>query len=569
MGVLQTLPDEVLLHILAQLTLDAFYCLVRTCRTFMRLGHDGYCRRMFERDCQPVLYFEDLERHYRHYRDVYAPGVSIYEHHQFSTSPFKPPGEFIPPWSPQGQITGQYRDSERFTIPMLATHDMTPHRISYNIHDYDNRHMAKIAALLLKDTLCSPCWEFRGKPAFHHRLQLLMRPLYCTGCQLYHARALFSQSAVENGNYRHRLCIGWTGRVRICAHKDMTWREYTKDRRLTPYRCKPCKTKFTTAVIVSTIHLLDLSREQQGLDEQLDLVRAVLERSGDMTCPHYPLNDPTIRTYLLYTIRQVLPSNNGQTQSFPFAKPLLDCWGKPWGCPTCKSAFSLLIGLTRAKDTSSSRTLLFLRLIVSRPLDQPNISKPCDSRWLTQLEPSEENRNDDAHGVTWCDDATCGTSKQRRKEALLFWLVETGIKAVPQPALSRASAAGREHWLWFAFWWFLRTDHMPPDGEDDHQPRQRWLRDLDKEGLYTKVMGGAYRNSTSGVGKADWRQAALQHALTLYNDGRMADPLLKIKVYGHWKKYETYLKGERRRPLAVARDWLRGELLLAQYLDQH
>lgn len=573
MVVLQTLPDEILLSILERLTLDAFYCLVRTCRTFMRLGHDGDCRRMFERDCQPVLYFEDLEGHYRHYRAVHTPGVSISEHSQLSISPFQPPGEFLPPWGPRGQITGQYRDLRRLTAPMLATHDMTPHRISYNIHGWANRHMAKIADLLLKDTLCAPCWDLRGTSTFHRRLQLLMRPLYCTGCQLYHARALFAQSAVEDGNYRHRLCVGWTGRVRVCAHKDVTWREYAKATRAAPYKykCKPCRTNFVAGTILTSIPLLYPSQEQQGLDEQLALIGSVLEQSKDMTCPHYPLDDPTIRTYLFHTIRQAFPLSDAQTQTqdSPVAKPLLDCWGKPWGCPICQSAFTLLFGRTPVEKASSSGPKPCLRLTVSRPLAKPDTAKPCESRWLAQLEPSQDAPSDDARGVTWCDDAACGTSKRRRKEALLFWLLETGVRAPPRPALAPVSPAGREHWLWFAFWWFLRRDRVPGGAEEEEHSRQPWLVDLDRQALYTRVTGAECKNSPGGSDKADWRQAAGQHALTLYNDEDLADAVLKVKAYGDLKKYEAYLRGERRRPLAVARDWLRGEVLLMRYRDPH
>ncbi|KAK8137123.1 hypothetical protein PG984_005063 [Apiospora sp. TS-2023a] len=480
MDTFQNLPDEILLNIINRLTLDGFYCLARTCRTFKRLSYDDGCRRQFEREFRPVLFFEDLDSHYQHIRDVCTPGVSLYENVQVSAGLFKPPHEFMPPWNPSGQIPGQFRNRQSLIPRTRATHDMTPHRTCYNIHDWENRPLAKIAGLLLKDSLCASCWDLRHTPTFHRRLQVLMRPLYCTGCQLYHARALFSQAAVDSGNYRHRLCIGWTSRVRICAHKDMSWQEHTQATRRDGCHCKPCEARLSNDGIRTFITLFKAkyNRKQRGVDYQSTEVRKKLEKSGHiMVCPHYQLNDPTVRTYLLHTMQQAYPDLHARPQASPIVKPLLDCWGKPWGCPICKTTVSLLYGFTRLAGGSPSRKgrQPYLRLLVSRPLPNVHFTKPCDSRWLAQLEPSQESRLNDARGVTWCEDGSCGTSKRRRKEALLFWLLQTGVQAPAQiPPSSLAPPAGRESWLWFAFWWFWRGE-----GGGGHPHKRRRLQGVE------------------------------------------------------------------------------------------
>lgn len=275
--------------------------------------------------------------------------MNTHEAIQPHAGPFNPPDEFMPPWVPDGLITGQFRDRQRRIPLTLATHDMMPHRTCYNIHNWENRHMTRIAGLLLKDTLCSTCWDFRSIPTFYRRLQVLMRPLYCTGCRRYHARALFSQAAVDNSNYRHRLCIGWTGRVRICDHQAMTWQEYTQTPRKFDYSCKPCKMYLTSESVDTFITLLKAkyTRKHRGIEGQLTTIRKCLEKKSEhMACPHYQLNDPTIRTYLFHTIRQVCPNLDARTQRTSVVKPLLDCWGKPWGCP--KAVRFTLAGPDRA-----------------------------------------------------------------------------------------------------------------------------------------------------------------------------------------------------------------------------
>ncbi|KAK8045970.1 hypothetical protein PG996_014034 [Apiospora saccharicola] len=577
MGVLQNLPDEILLNIINRLTLDGFYCLARTCRTFKRLSYDDDCRRQLERDFRPVLFFEDLEAHYSHLRAVYTPGVSRFEDVQVSAGPFNPPDEFMPPWNPSGPIAGQFRNRQRLVPPTPATHDMTPHRTCYNIHDWENRPVAKIAGMLLKDSLCSVCWDFRHTPAFHRRLQTLMRPLYCTGCQRYHARALFSQAAVDSGNYRHRLCLGWTSRVRICDHKNTSWQEHTQATRRDGCHCKPCKTSLSSDGISTIITLYEAkyTRKQRGIDGQSTKVRKKLEMSEHiLVCPHYRLNDATVQTYLLHTIRQAYPDLDARTQASPVVKPLLDCWGKAWGCPICKTTVSLMYGFTPPSGGSPSRKRKApcLRLMISRPLPHAQMAIPCDPRWLAQLEPSKEPRLNDARGVCWCEDESCGTSKRRRKEALLFWLLQTGVQAPAQsPPSSVAPPAGRESWLWFAFWWFWRGEEecIPVNGyKDSHRPW--WLRDLDKRALYRRVLPGwpYEENPRDGNKRLHWIQAAAQHALALYNDREVASPVIKLRVEGDMHKYRTYLKEGRRNPVRVVEDcFWEGVLRRANNID--
>ncbi|KAK8062746.1 hypothetical protein PG997_014843 [Apiospora hydei] len=296
----------------------------------------------------------------------------------------------------------------------------------------------------------------------------------------------------------------------------------------------------------------DLPGYQDGRNkQQLAPLQEWVSQSKELACPHYRINDPSLRTNLLHTIRQSYPVATILGQVTRVERTLVDNWGKPWGCPICKAAFSIVY--VKSKNTALGGGLLSIRLESSRSLLK-SIAKPCDSRWLAQLEPSTETRSEDARGVTWCDDASCGTSRQRRKEALLIWLLDHGVKAqVPGIDSPPVAAGARGQWLWFAFWWFWTQAQVPGDSENS---LRWWLTNYpDRELVSGSFFGKQHLCREIGTDDRHWNRAAARHAATLHADADVVRELLRVSILGDLNKYRTYLEGKPRSHLAVLRDW--------------
>ncbi|KAK8118085.1 uncharacterized protein PG998_006366 [Apiospora kogelbergensis] len=449
---------------------------------------------------------------------------------------FNPPPEYSPPWPANGQLESLFHIGCFASV--LRAGDMALHSLGYNIHDDKNLALSNIAGLLLKDSLCSPCWNLRGTPEFVRRLQSLMRPRYCTGCSVYHASVLFDSG-------RSNLCRGWTGRVRICAHRGMTWKQHQRKPRSHEYHCNECRTTFRTARehIRQVIPLTSLREwqtgQEEGLtdsDEQPTSLRAVLAKCDKAVCPHLQVNDPTLRTYLLHSIQTSQPTPEEWAQSAWIEAPLVDFWDKPWNCPVCKASF--LVRYNRPQDDESRNDPTSISLVVTRSILK-SLANPSDSRWLSQLEPpSAAARAPDAKGVTWCDDAGCGTSRQHRKEALLVRTLELGVAApVPGPARWPTYPGERSRWLWFALRWFW-THETPA-------MRRVWrMTDAREEDVSAALQGVRWGSPGVSLG-CNWQTAAVLHAAMLHDAPATAGdaPVVAAAVLGGLGAYEAYFRG--------------------------
>lgn len=73
-----------------------------------------------------------------------------------------------------------------------------------------------------KNPLCSGCRRARQQPDWQDRLLSAMAWLYCSRCKMEHRAWLFSADQ-RRRPCRKRICIGHEGRLRICAHKAVSW----------------------------------------------------------------------------------------------------------------------------------------------------------------------------------------------------------------------------------------------------------------------------------------------------------------------------------------------------------
>ncbi|CAK7201766.1 hypothetical protein SEUCBS139899_004480 [Sporothrix eucalyptigena] len=80
------------------------------------------------------------------------------------------------------------------------------------------------AALVRRDVtdLCQGCRDFDVSGRLAQRLHELGARLWCSGCRAFHQRGKFSAPQRLQWFFKRR-CIGWTGRIRVCPHLDLSW----------------------------------------------------------------------------------------------------------------------------------------------------------------------------------------------------------------------------------------------------------------------------------------------------------------------------------------------------------
>ncbi|KAK8079452.1 hypothetical protein PG997_007270 [Apiospora hydei] len=266
--------------------------------------------------------------------------------------------------------------------------------------------MFDVAGLLLQKTLWASCWRFRHTDKFRQQLQRLMRPVFCAGCERFHPRIHFSELREGFLLHRHGItCIGRYAVYRVCAHKQLDFDEYVEACEKSGFRCDKCDATVntTTRAVQTRLPLVQVRRDEAAMSS----IRTRLEQSElRQACPHIRLPDPAFLEYLFRAIRTNGPTDVEQCQSEPVERPLLNHGGLPWGCR------------------------IYLDLIVSRPI--LSMRSPVDFNWLAHRDNTGDSHTADARGITWCPDPTCGTSKGRRKEALLFRLLEAALDAPPR-----------------------------------------------------------------------------------------------------------------------------------------
>ncbi|KAK7981378.1 hypothetical protein PG988_003616 [Apiospora saccharicola] len=412
MAKLEDLSDGLLLNILHRLPIESFYCLARTCRRFRCLSHD----RTLSFQLQPLATpFEPEDCPGALILSPTLPGLCEAE-----VDLFHEPREYGPPWS--DDLTGL---DERLSW-------MQPNDLRNNIYTPDGDAMFDVAGLLLRDTLCSFCWGLRQTDKFRDQLQRLMRPVHCAGCQKLHTRIHFPELRQGGSSLsvsHRRDCIGRTARFRVCSHKRLAWDEYN-EACCSPssFDCDQCDTTFdaSTKTIRTYVTLVrgGDSGSNFGSNGALASIRTRLEQASveQQPCPHFGINDRVFVDYLFQTIRIKGLINVEQDGSGLVEKPLLDYGGEPWGCRICKASFHLRY---QRSPSDATEPCTNLDLVIARSIIQ--INSPSDSRWLAQRENTGDYYTSAAHGITWCAKRTCGTSKRRRKEALIIRMLKAAI----------------------------------------------------------------------------------------------------------------------------------------------
>ncbi|KAK8860063.1 hypothetical protein PGQ11_010797 [Apiospora arundinis] len=557
MALFQNLPDEILHDIVTRLPVESAFCLARTCHTFRRLSYET---------CYPMFFYGSA-------RCLYSTGRLLNDEVETSVDMFNPPDKCFPPWPQNGLLKGPYHGRQKGFSQPSGNDYFALHSMTYDIHEQKNQALSRIAGLLLKDTLCSSCWDLRGTPVFHQRLRSLMRPRYCTVCRMYHPKVHFSKSTSTWGlGARRWMCLGWTGKVRICAHKELDWKEYQQVPQSFQFNCTGCSTTFSAAQghirkVIPLGSLGDRHENPANLDSQLTPLRHLLEDCKESGCPHFQVNDPDLRTYIMHTIRTFYPKHMAETPSPWTEVRLRDCGGKPWNCPICKTTFSIRCVYPKGGDEPDGGPLDIL-LVSFRPITSKHLlAHPSDSRWLAQLEPSgAATRTADGRGITWCDDASCGTSKNRRKEALLIRMLEIGTQTYHmEPAHWPRSPGERSDWLWMAFRWFWTND----DGEDC-QMRDLWRLNNQYENYLLQSIG-----VLAGRQRWGWTEAAAWHAAILHDHhnpehaGSRPDRLVVDRLRGEMRKYKVYLKGERRSLREVLWEGVHKVMRIKQASEDH
>ncbi|KAI4602090.1 hypothetical protein KJ359_010956 [Pestalotiopsis sp. 9143b] len=85
----------------------------------------------------------------------------------------------------------------------------------------NDQETAMLRDILMRDSLCSPCREFRGDTQrFRRAIEMATRPMKCSLCRLKHPALLFSEKELPKDN---RVCIGQQGHVSVCEHNKTGW----------------------------------------------------------------------------------------------------------------------------------------------------------------------------------------------------------------------------------------------------------------------------------------------------------------------------------------------------------
>ncbi|KAK8059138.1 hypothetical protein PG996_009068 [Apiospora saccharicola] len=434
MASLQSLPDELLLEILALLPIDSSYCITKTCRVFRRLGYDW----RFSDDCfYPSFPLKSSDRW------LFAGSIARY---QVDMGMFNPPVEQFPPW----RLDWKPEDN----LPMYES-EQNSHMIPYDLRNDTHQHfeIQRYIGLLLKDTLCSPCYRFRHRMAFRQNMQSLMRPARCEGCEAYHPGIHFSDfPSADHDRPSQLTCIGRTRRFKMCAHIHLGWKEYQRASLSGKPDCKTCGVRLCSksSSFRASIEIWKHPKKTFGMDEErLALLRPHLTNLDGYVCPHVCLNRADFVDYVLHNIRRCCAEDGKWCATNAAEMPLLDHSGKAWACSVCQTVAFLRY---RTRLAYSMKRISTLCLIVSRPVAKFDL--PSDSAWLAQTEQPRERRHADAHRVTWCEDPSCGTSRGGRKEALLIRMLETGMRTPERHPLYGVCPLERSQWLNRVFWWF-------------------------------------------------------------------------------------------------------------------
>lgn len=545
MAELLQLSDDLLLTILEWLPLESYFCLVRTCHALRRLSYDPSLRRRFDPACNPVFFNKDEDIIQIHAANPQSSRRPLKDFLGTLIDLFNPPMEYMPPWPRAGRMKTIYGPGDTF-----ASHRMTLHNICWNINTWENRHISNIAGLLLKDSLCSSCWNLRGTLLFTDRLRFLMLPLFCGRCQLFHARVFFPNMAQKGFDY-DRACTGLSGHLRICDHNIFQWDSWQRRSPAGKHYCKPCKTTFEVSSGFGYIRReVQLPKEvcQSYFVEKnsLDVLRSCLNRCRGDTCPHINMNDPSLINYLLHTLQYYNIVANVEVS-------LTDFWGKHWVCPVCKASFSVLHSRTRVWGwkTKSQLTLVVLRTI-------PKVNLPTDCRWLAQLQPPTPlTRLPQARGILWCSDPGCGTSRGHRKEALLVHMLEYAFTAARPTETAALYPNERVRRLRFANRWFWNPMASAGSKRDHEWTKLDATQTATCYAIAQTTIAPDFPFGIRTRGESVWererrkrRWAAICHAVILYDYRwppvqKSLDTLVDIPSLD---QYEAYIMGERQRP---------------------
>ncbi|KAK8050907.1 hypothetical protein PG993_002292 [Apiospora rasikravindrae] len=243
-------------------------------------------------------------------------------------------------------------------------------------------------------------------------------------------------------------CIGRTAKFRVCAHRSLNWTECVRACKRGAFQCDQCDTAInrTTRAVQTRVHLV------QGASES--------SLAGDEGAPFPP-----------YERALSNPSCDRPRKS----------------CPGETARFTDL-------------DLVVLRPIVPTPA-------PWSSSWLEQRDNTGDSRISDARGITWCPDGACGTSQGRRKEALLFRMLDAAIKAPSFDKLyggwgSEARAQCnllRHFFLWFWSPYQRRVERVG-------RPRRRGRRRRGpRRPVYAGLCRAAARGAAGRVGPEEHR----------------------------------------------------------------
>ena len=85
-------------------------------------------------------------------------------------------------------------------------------------------HRKQIHRLLDRDRFCDACRQFREDGRYDRAIERLQALLWCAHCDEHHRRPFFSTRQREVPSAT-RFCILAEGKVRVCAHRSISWKE--------------------------------------------------------------------------------------------------------------------------------------------------------------------------------------------------------------------------------------------------------------------------------------------------------------------------------------------------------
>lgn len=268
---------------------------------------------------------------------------------------------------------------------------------------------------LSRPSMCQDCQRVR-KTNFGERIDALLEPLYCSGCEVEHPQILFTHEDRYLNKDKDRRCMAWRGKISICPHLSLTWSELLEIETTlneSPWDkvCENAGCEDFVGIEISKepegalecsfgwLHAFEAVNQKSGFTTQvMEFLRAKHRSDKRAFCPHiqvdpFRLNRPDLFEEDLF---------NGQpTESVR--------------CLACPATVYF------QEDCQVFKEMIVPILISSQDFIVES-TKSIDLCWAALMDDESTGPSTDMalKNITWCKDMNCITSKEQMVHSFII-----------------------------------------------------------------------------------------------------------------------------------------------------